>query len=674
MPIIGNFPGGAGGSGGGGVALSAVSDIKTLSAHNKVYIKWTDPSDIIVSEVPLATWGGTLLVRKAGSAPTNRRDGTQVVDSKVRDQYKNSYFCDTGLNDGTTYYYKFFPYTTTGTYTDDEKDAFTAAPKAIPVGNVSGMSAEAAGNGKLNLKWTDPDETVQDDGMTLATWGKTVVTVKEGSYATSPSDNVAFSETVMTRNQHTTNPLTATGLKNGTLYYVKFFPVTTDDVVNSNEANQITGTPNKLPCTISVDHESLTLTMKENVQTITVTRPGDGVITADILPTETAQIQVQDNKITVTGQVPGDAVLTIHVAEGADYLAATDKTVNVKVKYVTIYGAEWDGTSQTKMTRTDAAVDFEDPTPALGGSGGSSLFDELLPWSGMTVEDDPAAGKLVKIPKFWYKWTKDGKKLKLQIADAESEGFKPAPAFMDRGDGKGERDVVYVGQYHCVSDYKSGDGTPKADITRSTARTNIQALGEGIYQFDYAMRVTIQMLYIVEFADWNSQITIGYGCGNNSSKQAQSTNAFDYHTGTNLSSRETYGVGVKYRNIVGLWDNVYDWMDGCYYTSSGLNVILDPTKFSDTTGGTLIGKPSSGYPSALDVCTTENYEWCIYPTEASGSTSTSIPDDWDFSGSYPCLRCGGSYYQGLDYGLFYVDYDGVSYSSGNIGCRLQKLP
>ena len=675
MPILGNFPSG-GGSGSGGLTLAAVTNIKTLTTHGKVYVKWTDPEDLILNEVTLASWGGTLLVRKAGSAPVSRRDGTVVLDSKTRNEYKDKYFCDSGLSDGETYYYKFFPYTTQNAYTDSPDDEFNKKVTPVLLGNVTGMSAVAAGNGKLALKWTDPATTVVEDGVTLATWGKTVVTVKEGSYATGPNDDAAaFKQTVTTHNQYTTNALVATGLTNGTTYYVKFFPITTDETVNTATANQITGIPDKLPCVATATPQSLTLTLKENVQKITVERPGDGQITAEIVPQGCATIQTSGNTITVTGQSGGDAKITIHVAEGTDYKAATDITVDVKVKYVTIYGAEWDGTAQTKMTRTDAAVGFQDPTPALNGQGGSSPFDDLMPWSGMTVVDDPQAGKLVKIPKFWYKWTKNGKNLKLQIADAESEGFKPAPAFMDRGDGKGERDEVYVGQYHCVSGYKSGDSSPLVSITRSEARDGIKKLGDGIYQFDYAMRVTIQMLYIVEFADWNSQEKIGYGCGNNSGVQAQSTNAFTYHTGTGVASRTTYGVGVKYRNIVGLWDNVYDWMDGCYYDGSGMNVILNPVKFSDTTEGTNVGSmPSSGYPTAMKRGSGD-YDWCLLPdTTSGGSNTTYIPDYWYFSSGYPCLRCGGSYSQGLGYGLFYVSYSGTTDRYGYIGCRLQKLP
>ena len=109
MPILSNFPGGAG-SGSGGLTLAAVSGITTQVSSGKVYVKWTDPDDLVVAGSTIAAWGGTLLVRKAGSAPTSRRDGTIVLDSKTRDAYKNTYFCDSGLSNGTKYYYKFFPY------------------------------------------------------------------------------------------------------------------------------------------------------------------------------------------------------------------------------------------------------------------------------------------------------------------------------------------------------------------------------------------------------------------------------------------------------------------------------------------------------------------------------------------------------------------------------------
>ncbi len=250
MPILSNFPGGSGG--GGGLALAAVSNITTLTSSGKVYIKWTDPDDLVVAESTLASWGGTLLVRKAGSMPTSRRDGTVVIDSTTRNQYSNAYFCDSGLSDGTTYYYKFFPYTTTGTYTDSEDDEFSATPTAQVAGidswNVTSIVAsEEAGNGKMTIKWSDPAATITSDGVTLATWASTTVVVKEGSYATDKDDSDAvYTLKVTTRNQYANTPLTVTGLTNGTTYYISFFPETTDGGINASATQRDTGVANRI--------------------------------------------------------------------------------------------------------------------------------------------------------------------------------------------------------------------------------------------------------------------------------------------------------------------------------------------------------------------------------------------------------------------------------------------
>ena len=83
---------------------------------------------------------------------------------------------------------------------------------------------------------------------------------------------------------------------------------------------------------------------------------------------------------------------------------------------VNIYGVEWDWTNgdSTKGTRTDDAINFDDPSPAIGNGAGSSPFDNLYPWNGMTIEER-TGGIMVKEPKYWFKWTitDEGKKVKL---------------------------------------------------------------------------------------------------------------------------------------------------------------------------------------------------------------------------------------------------------------------
>lgn len=342
-----------------------------------------------------------------------------------------------------------------------------------------------------------------------------------------------------------------------------------------------------------------------------------------------------------------------------------------------IYGVSWNGTSTTLWTRTDDAANFSDPVPYVSGASSyGSPFDNLYPWKDMTIVNDSAAGKMVKIPKFWYKLTQNGSGMRIQISDKAQTGYSVCPACMDRGDGKGERDYILVGRYHCASDYKSKTGVkPVASKTRSAFRTGIQGLGTGIYMMDWATRFTLFLLYLVEYANWNSRATIGYGCGNNSATQNMGyTDSMPYHTGTTLSTRTSYGLGTQYRYIEGLWDNVRDWIDGCYHSSSGLMLILNPSKFSDSANGTSVGTPTHGYPSAFSVKTVNNTFPLFIPSAASGSDSTYSCDFWCFHTIYPCVSVGGGYIHTMDYGLFYFCDNPSSYSAAHVGSRSMKLP
>lgn len=432
---------------------------------------------------------------------------------------------------------------------------------------------------------------------------------------------------------------------------------------------------------VSVSPQSVTLNTSTRSAKFTVTRKGDGVISATSGNPSVATIggiNQQTGEVTVNSvnDTTGTAVITVKVAAGTNYLAGADKEVQVNAQFVTIYGVEWDWTSggSTKGTRTDGAAGFSDPNPAVNNGSGSSPFDNLYPWKDMT-KVTRTGGVMVKEPKYWFKWTKTGKKLKLQIADGPVEGFHVDPVNMDRGDGLGELDLSYIARYHCASGtYKSETNkAQQVDITRSTARTQIHNLGANIWQLDFAQMWYVNMLFLVEFADWNGE-RIGRGCSASNSKENNGrTDAMQYHTGTTAANRDTYGF-TQYRNIEGWWDNVYDWMDGCYYNGNGLNVIKNPNQFSDSANGVLVGKPVAGCPKDFAIPTQSGLEWALYPSEAGGSTTTYVPDHWSFSGSYPCLRHGGSYNLNQNRGPFYVHCNGASNTSSDIGCRLQERP
>ena len=247
-----------------------------------------------------------------------------------------------------------------------------------------------------------------------------------------------------------------------------------------------------------------------------------------------------------------------------------------------IYGVTWpvsDGLlTASKGTRTDEAEDFSDPVPSIGGAAGSSPFDELQPWAGMVVENDQLAGALVKIPRFWYKWTQTAGTLKLQIATGPVAGFAVSPAHADRGDGKGERDYVYIARYKCAGETAmsvSGE-SPVTEIPRYFLRTvakyGAEMAGQkivpadlGLYQQDVAMFWTVRLLMLCEYADWDGQAALGKGCGEDGQEAPADTGSTDdmpYHTGTVQASLDTWGQGIQYRHIEDMWAGCAEWLDG----------------------------------------------------------------------------------------------------------------
>lgn len=532
---------------------------------------------------------------------------------------------------------------------------------------------------KLSYGYLFPDGT--DEARVKWTIDRAVISALPTQTGTLVADGTSKTPSW---NGYDTNKMTIGGDTSGTAageYTATFTPTSnykwSDGSTGGKTASWTIG---KAANSVTNSPSSIVLKSSAKTATFTVNRKGNGTITATSNNTSVAKIKsINQSTGVVTvesvNDTTGTAKITVKVAEGTNYKAASDTTVNVTATFVTIYGVEWDWTSggSTRGKRTDAAAGFAEPNPAVNNGGGSSPFDNLMPWSGM-VKETRSGGVEVKEPKYWFKWTKTGKKLKLQIADGYVEGFSVDPVNRDRGDGLGELDYSYIGRYHCASGYKSTTGAAQqVNITRSQARTGIHNLGANFWQMDFAQFWYVNMLFLVEFADWNGE-RIGRGCSTSNSKMNNGqTDAMGYHTGTTAASRDSYGF-TQYRNIEGWWDNVYDWMDGCYYNNNGLNVISNPNNFSDNANGTLVGTPSSGYPSDFTIPTASGLEWALFPSAANGSQTTYVPDYWGFDGSGPCLCHGGSYDQDQDRGPFYVSYFGASNSSDVIGCRLQERP
>lgn len=338
-----------------------------------------------------------------------------------------------------------------------------------------------------------------------------------------------------------------------------------------------------------------------------------------------------------------------------------------------IFGVKWNRTSTTRLDRTDGAANFVDPNPALNNGTGSSPFDTIQPWAGMVRVEDKVAGTLVAIPKYYFKITDTDSEFGIQISPEKIDGFMVSPAHMDRGDGQGERDVVYVGRYICNSAYTSKAKTSKQlNISRSQARSEIHSkLGSEYWQFDYATWWTINMLYLVEFADWNSQKVIGYGSSTNNTNGF--TDEMKYHTGTDKEVRTSYGY-VQYRNIEGVWNNPLYWVDGINKYGGSFYVSIVQSQFNDFNNSSYkaIGSyPSSGYITSVKQSENTETKWAIYPDKHGGDSDLYIPDY--MGGSDPCI-CTGGWTEEQESGLFQYYTTSSGYSTSNYGCRLIKLP
>lgn len=337
-----------------------------------------------------------------------------------------------------------------------------------------------------------------------------------------------------------------------------------------------------------------------------------------------------------------------------------------------IYGVSWAGGTSATMTRTDDAANFASPVIGKGTTKGSSPFDDCYPWNEMKIVND-GDNVLVSIPKFWYKWTKSGTTMTLQISDKALPDFYVSPMHADRGDGIGERDVAYIGKYKCTSNYKSRAGyAPKVSITIGAARTNIAALGTGYYQQDYASFWTIRMLFLVEWATWDSQSVLENTTDFTSLSNVVTggTSSMAYHTGVSAN-----GNSVQYRYIEDPWENMLEWLDGLYFSGTSMYCINNPTEFAVGSNGTKIGTrtSSNGYIKSWTIPTATGYQWALIPSSVATDESYTH-DKYYYASTGTVAYIGGARNAWDIHGAFFMYTDFTASSSSTvITSRLMKL-
>lgn len=103
------------------------SNCKNLRVErNGLYynLYWNDPKDTVINDLTLCSWGGTVIVKKAGAYPVNIEDGEIVITNKNRNAYSENAYVDIVESEDVEYYYRAFPYSVNGVVNYDEQNKF----------------------------------------------------------------------------------------------------------------------------------------------------------------------------------------------------------------------------------------------------------------------------------------------------------------------------------------------------------------------------------------------------------------------------------------------------------------------------------------------------------------------------------------------------------------------
>ena len=360
------------------------------------------------------------------------------------------------------------------------------------------------------------------------------------------------------------------------------------------------------------------------------------------------------------------------------------------------YGVIWHYTqSSPTLERTDDSAAFT-ATATNGATAGHSDFDdkpiykdikicnvvnrEVVAYEGEAgfKRDGSSGDVMLEIPKFYYKVTDDGTNRYLQLSDVSLDGFSIAPRHAPCDDYPNGLDKIYVGAYEASSEYKSISGqAPLVNLTRAQFRAGFAGRGAGYCQADWATQFEIQILYLVEFATWDSQLVVGNG--NVGASAAISTGGSDSVTGlTGSSNIGSTSVAIKWRGLENLWGNVNEWRDGINFNEELIYVCTNPSKYADDTSTNYTKLAYSkiqtnGYISGLGL--DSNTPWVQLPTAVAGSDSTYLCDKYTRFKDWRVACVGGKWNSGSDAGLLQISTGSSSFDFyPDVGSRLLVLP
>ena len=448
---------------------------------------------------------------------------------------------------------------------------------------------------------------------------------------------------------------------------------------------------------LAVNPSSVTLNSSNLTAQVAITTNSDGALSQESSDSGVATASISGKTATISNvnETSGAATITIKQAATKNYKAGT-ATIAVMASFIAITGVCWTwSNSSTALSRLTPSNDpnglvntaiASEPVPAVGTGSGSSPCDNIEPWAsmyecnhsgtavtykkGQSGFSRTGADTVIWIPEYYCKVVNDtaNSKTYYYLASGAVSGFTKM-----EGSGK------FVGRYKTGSGYVSKSGVaPQVSMTRATCRTQSKAKGGKWRMNDYATWCAYTYLYLVEFADWDSQTKLGKGYtdGNSAAINTGGTDSMTYHTGRAAGTDGK--TSVQYRGIEDPFGNVYEWVDGINFLERKAYVCTDPSKYADDTSSgytdTGVTLCSSAWIKKLTPSTT--VAWAFFlPTEGGGSNTTYIPDYVYSNAGWCVLRVGGDWSNGLIAGLFYFYAgSGSSGSDTSIGARLLVDP
>lgn len=342
-------------------------------------------------------------------------------------------------------------------------------------------------------------------------------------------------------------------------------------------------------------------------------------------------------------------------------------------------------TDSSTWERTDDAVGLV-ANAQVGEVSVQNDFDSIYPWSDIisynyntdtkqitawygedTFTFDGSNGEvLTYIPEFYYKRIQENGYEYISISKKEKQGYTKSEAFsVGRYTMSGDTTRV-----HSRSGYK-----PLTNHTISDFRTYARNLGEGFGQLDYHYFI-LQLLYLVEYADYNSQAKLGLGNANNTAPiNSGQCDILGMHSG---STDGTDNTSIIYRGVEDIFGNVWQFVDGINIRDYKTYICYDSNQYAvDTFSGSYkaLGYTNAsidGYASKLGYDSSN--PMVALTTEAIGDSNTNMSDYYRQHSGDRIALVGGSYENGLDAGLWYYWFiDSSSCAYVNVGARLIKI-